>query len=259
MTTRLPTWFLGHGNPMNALDQNTYTNAWAELGKSLQRPKAILVISAHWYISTLAVTAMKSPRTIHDFGGFPEELFRVLYPAPGAPEFAKRVQEILAPESVLLDERWGLDHGTWSVLCHIYPEANIPVVQLSINHTQSHAYHYELGKRLSGLRDEGVLVIGSGNVVHNLMTYAWGEPSAKPYNWAISFENRLKELVLAGDHQPLIEYEKLGREALLAVPTPDHYLPFLYLLGMQQTEDKVSFPVEGMDGGSVSMLAVQFG
>lgn len=256
----LPAIFFGHGNPMNALMRNPYTERWEAMGRSLTRPKAILCVSAHWYIEDAAVTVSTSPRTIHDFGGFPRELYSVQYPAPGDAKLALRVQSLLAPVSVRLDNGWGLDHGTWSVLCHLYPKADIPVVQLSIDQSQPASFHYEIGKRLARLREEGVLVVGSGNVVHNLRTYAWGRQLAEPYDWALAFEQRVRELMLASAHQPLIDYEeKLGREAILAVPTPDHYLPLLYVLGTRTSSDAVTFPVEGIDGGSVSMLAVQVG
>ena len=258
MSQRMPALFVGHGNPMNALLVNPYTQRWAALGTTLPRPKAILSISAHWFVEGAAVTVSTAPKTIHDFGGFPRELYQVNYPAPGDPALAARVQKLLAPLPISSDERWGLDHGTWSVLCHIYPQADIPVVQLSIDETQPPAFHYQLGERLAQLREEGVLILGSGNLVHNLHAYAWGRHAQEPYDWATSFEKRVRELLLAGDHKPLIAYEaRLGREAELAVPTPDHYLPLLYIAGTRTSSEPVTFPVEGVDGGSVSMLAVQ--
>jgi 4,5-DOPA dioxygenase extradiol len=259
MRTRLPALFLGHGSPMNALQSNAWTRAWAALGARLPRPRAVLAISAHWYIEGTAVTAMASPRTIHDFGGFPRELFAVRYPAPGDPALAARIQRLLAPLPVSADERWGLDHGTWSVLCHVFPRADVPVVQLSIDETQPPSFHYELGARLRPLREEGVLLLGSGDVVHNLHTYAWGRHQQEPYDWALRFEARVREGLMLGEHAPLVDYPTLGRDALLAVPTPEHYLPLLYVLGASVAGEQVSFPVEGIDGGSVSMLGVQFG
>ena len=259
MTKAMPAIFFGHGNPMNALQQNAWTQGWEAIGALLPRPKAVLAISAHWYIPGTAVTAMIEPRTIHDFGGFPQELFQVRYPALGDPALASRVQALLAPVNVSLDQRWGLDHGTWSVLSHVFPQADVPVVQLSLDETQPAAFHYELGKRLAPLRDEGVLIIGSGNLVHNLHAYAWGRHPAEPYDWAVRFETRARELLLAGDNQPLIAYETLGRDALLSVPTPEHYLPLLYVIGLRQIGEPVSFPIEGVDGGSISMLTVQIG
>lgn len=255
----MPAIFFGHGNPMNALARNEYTESWAAIGQLISRPRAVLCVSAHWYIPHTAVTAMAAPRTIHDFGGFPRELFDFQYPAPGDPELASRVQDFLAPTPVALDERWGLDHGTWSVLCHVFPDSDVPIVQLSIDETKPARFHYETGKRLAPLRDEGVLVIGSGNLVHNLHTYAWGRHKVEPFDWAVRFEERARELLLAGDDDPLIAYESLGRDALLAAPTPDHYLPLLYVMGLRREGDQVSFPIEGFDGGSISMLAVQFG
>ena len=204
------------------------------------------------------MTASTKPRTLHDFGGFPPELFECRYPADGDVSVCHRVQQLLAPHDVVLDSTWGLDHGTWSVLCHVFPEANIPVVQLSIDETKPAGFHYELGQRLVHLRDEGILVIGSGNIVHNLHAYAWGRHSPEPYDWALRFEHKARALIMASEHQPLIEYELLGKDASLSVPTPEHYLPLLYVLGASTTQDRVSFPVEGIDGGSVSMLAVQF-
>jgi 4,5-DOPA dioxygenase extradiol len=256
MTDRLPVIFFGHGNPMNALANNAYTEGWAEIGRTIPRPSAILSISAHWYIPNTAVTSNQRPRTIHDFGGFPAELYQVEYPAPGSLELAQRVQSLLLPTIVSLDDSWGLDHGTWSVLCHLFPQANIPVVQLSIDETQPPNFHYEVGRLLAPLRDEGVLVIGSGNLVHNLHTYAWGRHRAEPFDWAIRFENEARKLLVDGNHDPLIAYESLGKDAVLSVPTPDHYLPLLYVIGMRQRSDSVSFPIEGVDGGSVSMLTI---
>lgn len=259
MTTPMPAIFFGHGNPMNALQQNAWTRGWAAIGESLPRPKAVLAISAHWYVPETAVTASPEPRTIHDFGGFPPELFQVQYPAPGDPALARRVQNLLAPVPVSLDHRWGLDHGTWSVLCHVFPQADVPIVQLSMDETQPAAFHYELGKRLAPLRDEEILIIGSGNLVHNLHTYAWGRHPVQTYDWAARFEAKALELMLAGDDAPLVAYETLGRDALLSIPTPEHYLPLLYILALRRPGESVSFPVEGVDGGSVSMLAVRIG
>jgi 4,5-DOPA dioxygenase extradiol len=255
----MPAIFFGHGNPMNAVSKNFYTDSWAAIGNSIPRPKAILCVSAHWYLPGTAVTAMSSPRTIHDFGGFPRELYQVEYPAPGSPELSKRVQELLAPLPVHLDQDWGLDHGTWSVLCHVFPHADVPVVQLSIDETRPAQFHYELAKLLAPLRDEGVLIIGSGNLIHNLHTYAWGKHEVGPFDWAVRFERLARELLLKGDNAPLVQYELLGRDALLAAPTPDHYLPLLYVIALRRDGEAVSFPVEGFDGGSISMLTVQVG
>jgi 4,5-DOPA dioxygenase extradiol len=259
MSEALPAIFFGHGNPMNALYRNAWTNGWAEIGRSIPKPKAILCISAHWYIPALSVTSIERPRTIHDFGGFPRELFEYQYPAPGSAELAERVQDLLGGETIADGHQWGLDHGTWSVLCHVYPDADVPVVQLSIDETQPAEWHYEIAQKLSPLRDESVLVIGSGNLIHNLHAYAWGKHDVQPFDWALRFEDTARRLMLNGDHQPLVNYESLGKDALLSAPTPDHYLPLLYVLALQRDGDTVSFPVEGFDGGSISMTTVQIG
>jgi 4,5-DOPA dioxygenase extradiol len=255
----LPAIFFGHGNPMNGLLHNAYTEGWATIGDKIPRPQAVLCISAHWYVTSAAVTVNTAPRTIHDFGGFPRELYDVIYPAPGDPDLARRVKKLLAPLSVELEENWGLDHGTWAVLRHVYPQADVPVVQLSIDENQPSSFHYEIGKRLVPLREERVLIVGSGNLVHNLRAYAWGKHTVQPYDWAVRFERNAKELLLAADDRPLVNYESLGRDALLSIPTPDHYLPLLYVLGTRIGGERLSFPVEGVDGGSISMLAVQIG
>jgi 4,5-DOPA dioxygenase extradiol len=259
MAMTLPAIFFGHGNPMNAVASNGYTDAWQRIGQETTRPKAILSISAHWFVPDTGVTISTAPRTIHDFGGFPPELYQVKYPAPGDPVLARRVQELLSPLDVTSDNSWGLDHGTWSVLRHVYPQADIPIVQLSIDETKPAAFHYEIGKRLAPLRDGGVLIVGSGNLVHNLHTYAWGRHSRDPYDWALRFEGAAKQMMLACDLKPLVDYETLGTDAALSIPTPDHYLPLLYVLGASQRGDRIRFPVEGIDGGSISMLAVQIG
>jgi 4,5-DOPA dioxygenase extradiol len=259
MGDTMPAIFFGHGNPMNALARNEYTQSWANIGATLPRPRAVLCVSAHWYLPGTMVTAMPAPRTIHDFGGFPRELYEVQYPAPGDAELASRIKDLLAPLPVELDQRWGLDHGTWSVLCHVFPDADIPVLQLSIDETQPAEFHYETGRRLAPLRDEGVLIMGSGNLVHNLHAYAWGRHVVEPLEWAARFEARARELLLEGDDAPLVNYEKLGRDAMLSAPTPDHYLPLLYVIALRRKGDDVSFPVEGFDGGSISMLTVQMG
>lgn len=259
MNTRLPALFVGHGSPLNALSENEWTRAWGRLGAELPRPRAVLAISAHWYVDGTAVTAMAQPRTIHDFGGFPRELYQVRYGAPGSATLARRVQQCLAPLPVLADESWGLDHGTWSVLCHMYPAAHVPVVQLSIDARQGPRFHYELGARLRPLRDEGILILGSGDVVHNLRAYAWGTRAQAPYEWALRFESLVRERLVAWEHAALIDYEALGEDARLSAPTPEHYLPLLYVMGAGITGEPVSFPAEGTDGGSVSMLAVRLG
>src|ERR1700730_11671382 len=253
----LPVIFFGHGNPMNAVQHNHYTEGWRKIGKQLRKPRAILSISAHWFVPGTGVTVSTAPRTIHDFGGFPQELYRVQYPAAGDPDLARRVQQLLAPMPVQLDNSWGLDHGTWSVLRHVFPEADVPVVQLSIDETQPAIFHFEIGRRLAPLCEENVLIIGSGNLVHNLHAYAWGRHMPTPYEWAGRFENEARAIMLAGESKALIDYEGLGKDAMLSIPTPDHYLPLLYVLGARQPGDAVTFPVEGIDGGSISMLTVR--
>ena len=257
--SRQPAIFFGHGNPMNALYRNEWTEGWAKIGNSIAKPEAILCISAHWYVPALGVTAMPHPRTIHDFGGFPRELFEFEYPAPGAPKLASRVAELLGGDVIEDTVRWGLDHGTWSVLCHVFPEADVSVVQLSIDETKPAEWHYETAKLLRPLRDESVMIVGSGNLVHNLHAYGWGKKDIEPYDWALRFEERARKLIAERDHTPLVSYELLGKDAQLAAPTPDHFLPLLYVLGQQLDDDAVSFPVEGFDGGSISMTSVRVG
>lgn len=254
----MPALFVGHGSPMNTLADNRCTAAWRRLGQALPRPSAILVISAHWYVPGTAVTAMETPRTIHDFQGFPQALFDFRYPAPGSPALAERVRQMLSPLAVTADDAWGLDHGAWSVLAHLFPEADVPVVQLSIDRRQPPPFHYETGKRLAALRDEGVLILGSGNVVHNLGLLRWDAPDAA-YDWALRFELAVKERLLRRDPGGLVEWEKLDPQARRAVPTPEHYLPLLYCIATQKEGEAVSFPVEGIEMGSLSMLSVCIG
>jgi 4,5-DOPA dioxygenase extradiol len=259
MPQLLPAIFFGHGSPMNALSDNAYTQAWRRIGSETTRPKAILAISAHWFVPGTAVTISTAPKTIHDFGGFPKELYQVQYPAAGDPDLARRVLQLLAPLPVAMDNGWGLDHGTWSVLRHVYPAADIPVVQLSIDESKPPAFHFEIGRRLAPLREQGILIVGSGNIVHNLEAYAWGRHTPQPFDWAVQFESDARKMLVNGDYDPLIHYEKLGEEALLSIPTPEHYLPLLYVVATRQPNEPVLFPVEGVDGGSISMLAVQVG
>jgi 4,5-DOPA dioxygenase extradiol len=243
---------------MYAIVPNRYADTWAVLGVELPRPRAVLSVSAHWYVSGLAVTAMERPRTIHDFGGFPRELFEVAYPAPGDPGLADRVRSMLAPFDVAADVSWGLDHGTWSVLRHLYPEADVPVVQLSIDGRREPAYHAEIGRRLAPLRDEGVLILGSGNVVHNLQMAQFGA-HVQAFPWAERFQADVRRRIDAGDDASLIDYPDLGEDARLSVPTPDHYYPLLYVLGARHPDDEARFPVEGIDAASLSMLSVVLG
>jgi 4,5-DOPA dioxygenase extradiol len=259
MAKPMPAIFFGHGNPMNAIQSNAWSKGWAAIGTTIPKPTAILCVSAHWYVPATLVTATERPRTIHDFGGFPRELYEVQYSALGHIDLANRVKDLLAPVSVGLDTGWGLDHGTWSVLCHVYPKADVPVIQLSIDETQPAQFHYDTAKRLSSLRDEGVFIAGSGNLVHNLHAYAWGQPQIRPFDWAVRFEERARELLVSDEHEHLIDYESLGKDARLSIPTPDHYLPLLYVIAQRREDDEVSFPIEGFDGGSISMLSVQIG
>ena len=254
-----PAVFFGHGNPMNAIESNGYTAAWRAIGEQLGKPRAILAVSAHWYRSASAVTAGVQPRTIHDFGGFPAPLYQVQYPAPGDAALAARVQELLSPVRVAADDSWGLDHGTWSVLRHVYPDADVPIVQLSIDATQPPAFHHQLGRALAPLRAEGILIAGSGNIVHNLRKYDWDRGAASPYDWATRFDRLVQQTISSADHRTLVEYGRLGADAMLSIPTPEHYLPLLYVLGSRQAGEPASFPVSGIEGGSVSMLSVQLG
>ena len=254
----MPAVFFGHGSPMNALEHNRYTETWRRLGESMPKPAAILAISAHWYTRGSAVTAMEQPGTIHDFGGFPQELFEVRYPAPGDVALAARVRELLAPVELALDNSWGLDHGTWSVLVHVYPKADVPVVQLSIDGTKPPRFHYELARKLAPLRDEGVLIAGSGNVVHNLGRIQWAE-GAKPHDWAVRFNDAVRSYLAAHEHGPLIDYLSLGDDARLSVPTPEHYLPLLYVIAQQTGNETISLPIDGIEFASIGMLTAVVG
>jgi 4,5-DOPA dioxygenase extradiol len=255
----MPAIFCGHGNPMNALSDNGYTRGWSAVGRVMPRPRAVLSISAHWYRPGTRVTAMPVPPTIHDFRGFPRDLYQVAYPADGDPDLARRIRERLAPAPVILDSGWGLDHGTWSVLTHLLPKADVPVVQLSVDSALPPQAHFDLGLRLASLRDEGILILGSGNLVHNLSLYSWGDTGRKPFDWARRFENEVRRQIAAGDTRKLIDYKSLDEEAEKAVPSPDHYLPFLYIIALRKDDELVGYPVEGFDGGSVSMLTLVVG
>jgi 4,5-DOPA dioxygenase extradiol len=250
LSERMPVAFIGHGNPMNAIEDNAYSKSWKSLGTKLPKPKAILCVSAHWETSGTYVTAMEKPKTIHDFGGFPQALFDAQYPAPGSPEVAKETAKEVKKTNVGLDDKWGLDHGTWSVLLPMYPKADIPVLQLSLDYTKPPQYHYELAKELSKLRERGVLIIGSGNIVHNLRMMKWNGGN---YDWAEEFDAVAKKHIASGDHKPLIEYEKLGNAAKLSIPTNEHYLPMLYILGLTAKNESPTFFNESVDLGSVSM------
>ena len=253
---RMPVLFVGHGSPMNAIEDNFYSRSWQAMGKNLPRPKAILSISAHWLTNVTKVTAMKQPKTIHDFGGFPKKLFDAEYPAPGSPEMANFTKELVTHSHIQSDESWGLDHGTWSVLLPMYPAADIPVYQLSIVYEQPPAYHYEIGKQLNKLRDKGVLIIGSGNLVHNLGMIDWSGGN-KVYDWAKEFDTRFADWIMKGDHKSIMDYQKiLGKTADMAHPSNDHLLPLFYILGLQQKNDKISFFNDKMDMGSISMRSI---
>ncbi|BBG59938.1 MULTISPECIES: 4,5-DOPA dioxygenase extradiol [Providencia] len=258
--SRMPAIFIGHGSPMNAINDNPYTQAWEILGQTLPRPKAILVISAHWYTRGTAITAMLKPKTIHDFGGFPDELYQIQYPAPGSPELANRVAKLLAPEPIYQDkEEWGLDHGTWEILVRMYPQADIPVIQLSIDGTKPASWHHELGKKLSSLRDEGVLIMGSGNVVHNLRAMNWQNAQAEPYPWATSFEQFVSDN-LHSHESPHPLTKALEREdGKQSNPSAEHFLPILPILGTWDGEEDISVPIEGIVSASLSMMSVIVG
>lgn len=259
-TPRMPVLFVGHGNPMNAITENEFVTGFREMAKTLPRPNAILCISAHWETRGTQVTAMEHPKTIHDFGGFPRELFEVQYPAPGSPELAKQTKDLLAPTDVTLDTRWGLDHGAWSVIRHFYPNADIPVVEMSLDVTQQPQAHYDLGKQLAALREKGVLIIGSGNMVHNLRMVAWNRLDEKyAYDWALDASETMKRYILAGDHRPLIDFRSRGQAFDLAIPTPEHYLPLLYVLALQQKDEQAGLFNDSPVGGSLTMTSVQIG
>ncbi len=256
--TRMPAVFFGHGSPMNAVERNRYTEAWRAFGQTIPKPKAVLAISAHWYINATAATATSLPKTIHDFYGFPKELYEVSYPASGDPELAAALQDLVAPIWVGLDQdSWGLDHGTWSVLRHVFPEADVPVIQLSIDATKPPAYHFELGHRLAALREQGVLILGSGNIVHNLRLISRGEPG-QAYDWATRFDADVQRYLRDGDDRAIVDYHR-HPDGDLAVPTPDHYLPLLYVAGLRQNDDDLTVLVDGVDLGSISMTAAKLG
>ncbi|MEO7039073.1 MAG: 4,5-DOPA dioxygenase extradiol [Candidatus Elarobacter sp.] len=255
---RLPAVFVGHGSPMNALEDNAYTRAWAALGASMPRPRAVLAVSAHWYVPGSRVTAAPVPRTIHDFGNFPPALHQFAYPAPGDPALAARVRELLAPVVVADDLTWGLDHGAWSVLCHVFPNADIPVVQLSIDERLTPAEHYALAQRLTPLRDEGVLVVGTGNVVHNLEVFRAGAALGPP-GWAERFEARIRAALAGDDVTVLVDTPQHDPDATLAVPDIDHYLPLLYVAATRRPDDALTFPTAGVEYGGISMLSARFG
>ncbi|HXB91102.1 MAG TPA: 4,5-DOPA dioxygenase extradiol [Puia sp.] len=257
----MPVLFIGHGSPMNGIEDNEFSRRWTSMAKEVPTPAAVVVVSAHWFSKGTRVTAMDFPKTIHDFGGFPQALFDVQYPAPGNPLLAEETVSLLRSAHVELDHDWGLDHGAWTVIRHMYPDANIPVLQLSIDYTKGPQYHYELAKELYGLRRKGVLIIGSGNMVHNLRMIAWDKMDEPGYGfeWALTLNEKFKQLILDGDYSPLINYESLGKEARLAIPTPEHYLPLLYTLGLKSGNEKVSIFNDKAVMGSLTMTSVKIG
>ena len=260
-TTRMPVLFVGHGSPMNAIGENEFVQNWRELGKTLPKPKAILCISAHWETRGTFVTAMPHPPTIHDFGGFPKALFDVQYPAPGSPEFAHETKRIVTKTEVGLDEKWGLDHGAWSVIKNIYPLADVPVFEMSLDYYQSPQFHYDLAKELSSLREKGVLIIGSGNLVHNLRMVSWDKVDEPEYgfDWALQADDLFKRLILANKHKELINFSALGKEVQLAIPTPEHFLPLIYTLALKKEDEPVTIFNDKAVMGSLTMTSVKIG
>jgi len=259
--TMMPVLFIGHGSPMNGIHDNEFSARWRKMAQTIPTPKAVLVVSAHWLSKGTRITAMDFPQTIHDFGGFPQELFQVQYPAPGSPKIAKETIDLVKSVKIEEDHDWGLDHGTWAVVRHMYPEANIPVLQLSIDQNKSARYHFELAKELADLRKKGVLIIGSGNMVHNLRMIAWDkmEEPGFGYDWALEMNERFKKHISEGDFNPLINFETLGPEAKLAIPTPEHYIPLLYSLSLRKENEPVSFFNDKAVAGSLTMTSVKIG
>jgi 4,5-DOPA dioxygenase extradiol len=260
-TDKFPVLFIGHGSPMNAIEENEFVTGWRNMGKTIPKPNAILCISAHWETRGTFVTAMEKPKTIHDFGGFPAELFEVQYPAPGSPELAKETKGLIKKTEVDFDEKWGMDHGCWSVVKHLYPDADIPVIQLSLDYFQSPQYHYDLSKELFSLRKKGVLIIGSGNMVHNLGMVSWEKIDEPGYgfDWAIEANEKMKKFILSNDHKSLIDYKQQGRAFNLAIPTPDHFLPLLYSLALKEDNEKIEVFNDKAVGGSLTMTSIKIG
>ncbi|MFN8278751.1 MAG: 4,5-DOPA dioxygenase extradiol [Saprospiraceae bacterium] len=257
-TEKMPVLFLGHGSPMNAIEENEFVQGFRKIGRTIPRPRAILCVSAHWETRGTFVTAMDKPMTIHDFGGFPKELFDVQYPAPGSPELARETKALVAKTEVGLDDKWGLDHGAWSVIKHLYPQADVPIIQMSLDYYQAPKYHYELAKELKSLRQKGVLIIGSGNMVHNLGMVEWSRlKESYGYDWAIEASEKMKQFILADDHQSLIDYSKQGKSFQLSIPSPEHYLPLLYVLAMKDKNELVSFYNDKPVAGSLTMTSVK--
>ena len=257
-TEQMPVLFVGHGNPMNAIEDNEFSRGWHAIGKTLPRPNAILCVSAHWETNGTFVTAVEKPKTIHDFGGFPEELYKVEYPAPGSPELAREAKTIVKKTEVGLDDGWGLDHGCWSVVKHLYPAADVPVIQMSLDFNQPPRFHYDLAQDLSSLRKKGVLIIGSGNMVHNLRVIDWQNPD-NGFDWALEANALLRKLIESNDHRRIMDYQSLGRALELSVPTPEHYLPLLYALGLKQNDEPITFFNDRTVMGSISMTSLKIG
>lgn len=259
-TPKMPVLFLGHGSPMNAIEENEFVKGFRTISSEIQKPKVILCISAHWETIGTQVTAMQNPKTIHDFGGFPQELFNVEYPAPGSPTLAKEIQGIIKSTAVILDDKWGLDHGAWSVIKHLYPNADIPVIQLSLDRNKTPAEHYTLAQELSKLRNKGILIVGSGNIVHNLRKIAWNKVNEDyAFDWALEVKHKVNQYIQDENHQALINYSKQGKEFQLAIPTPEHYLPLLYSLALQDKGEKAEIFNDKSLGGSLSMTSLKIG
>ncbi|MGJ1325259.1 4,5-DOPA dioxygenase extradiol [Sphingobacterium faecium] len=260
-TEKFPVLFLGHGSPMNAIEENEFVDGFRNIGKTFEKPTAILVISAHWETRGTFVTAMENPPTIHDFGGFPQALFDVQYPAPGSPALAQETKRIITKTDVLLDNKWGLDHGAWSVVKHLYPDAAVPVIQMSIDYTQPASYHYELAKELASLRQKGVLIIGSGNMVHNLRMVAWDKlnESGFAWDWALEAKEKMKQYIMEGNHHALIDFRNQGKAFDLAIPTPEHYLPLIYSLALKDKQDDLFLFNDSSVGGSLAMTSLKIG
>lgn len=255
----MPVLFIGHGSPMNGIEDNEFSQKWADMGRTMPVPKAVIVVSAHWFTRGTAVTAMNFPKTIHDFGGFPQALFDVEYPAPGSPLLAAETAKLITSTDVVLDHDWGLDHGAWTVLQHMFPKADISVLQLSIDYTKDPRAHYELAAELYQLRKKGVLIMGSGNMVHNLRMMNWEMINGGGYDWALEINDQFKSLIMNKEHQPLMAYQNLGKAAMLAIPTPEHYLPLLYTLGLQNEKEEVVLFNDKAVGGSLTMTSVRIG
>ena len=260
-TSRMPVLFVGHGSPMYAIEENEFVNKWRNLGETLPKPKGIICISAHWETRGTQVTAMQNPPTIHDFGGFPRELFEIEYPAPGNPELAKEAIQSISGSKILPDEKWGLDHGTWSVIRRVYPKADIPIIQMSLDYNKSPKEHYELAKELASFREKGIMIIGSGNIVHNLRHVAWDKPDDMEYghDWAIEANELVKKLIVENNHQALIDYKSLGKAVQMAAPSPDHYLPLLYTLALKKDDEELSFFNDKAVMGSLTMTSLKIG